>query len=414
MDLRQAAVVAVFLLSYLLITARRLRWLPLGRPAGVLFGAVLMVAVGGLTPAEAYRRVDHDTIVLLFGMMLVTAHLERAGFFGWAGERLLQSCGGSPRALMAGLSLLTGALSALLVNDTVCLFMTPVVLAACKRGGLPVGPFLLTLATSANLGSVATPVGNPQNMIIGHHSGLSFARFVALAGPVTLLGLGLNLLLLWVCYGRRLPARVPALGGELELDRRRLRWVGLVCLGALLGMFLGWHKGFTALGAGVLLLVVLRDEPGEVFARVDWPLLVFFSALFVVVGALDQTGLAGRVFQALAPHMRLDSPAGTATFAAGMSVGSNVVSNVPLVTLAGPHMERFGDPTLAWILLAFVTTAAGNLTLIGSVANVIVAERAQAEYTLGFWEYLRFGLPSTILVLAAGVPFLCWWVRWVG
>lgn len=410
MDPQRWAILAIFLLSYLLITARRLRWLPIGRPAGVLLGAVLMVAVGALTPAQAYARVDHDTIVLLFGMMLVTAHLDRAGFFGWAGQGLLRACRGSPRRLMAGLALLSGLLSALLVNDTVCLFLTPVVVAACRRGGLPMGPFLLALATSSNLGSVATPVGNPQNMIIGHLSGLSFARFLLLAGPVTLLGLGLNLLLLWAWYGRHLPATTPPLDEPLPVDRRRLVWVGVVCLGALGGMFLGWHKGFTALGGGVLLLAVLRDDPQEVFARVDWSLLVFFCGLFVVVGALDQSGLAARVLDRAIPFMRLDGAPGAAAFGAGMTVGSNVVSNVPLVTLVGPHVDRFGPPELTWTLLAFVTTAAGNLTLIGSVANVIVAERAQADYTLGFAEYLRFGLPSTLLVLAAGIPFVCWWV----
>jgi Na+/H+ antiporter NhaD/arsenite permease-like protein len=406
MDLRTAAVVLVFLLSYALITARRLRWLPIGRPAGALLGAVLMVAVGGLTPRQSYERIDHDTIALLFGMMLITAHLERAGFFAWSGERLLVACHGSPRRLLGGLSLLAAVLSALLVNDTVCLFLTPIVVAACRRGGLPLGPYLLTLATSANIGSVATPVGNPQNMIIGNHS--------VLAGPVTLLCLGLNLLLLWAFYGRRLPARVEHLEGAPEVDPRRLRWVALVSAVAVAGMFLGWDEGWTAIGGGVALLVLLRDEPQEIFARVDWALLVFFSALFIVVGALDATGLVARAFQALTPHMHLDTAAGTATWTAGMLVGSNLVSNVPLVTLASPYMHQFGDPTLAWILLAFVTTVAGNLTLIGSVANIIVAERAQPEYTLGFVEYLLFGVPSTLLVLAAGVPFLVWWVGLVG
>lgn len=414
MEWRTGAVVAIFALTYLLITARRLRWLPIGRPAGALFGAVLVVAVGGLTPHQAYARVDHDTLVLLFGMMLITAHLERAGFFAWSGELLLRGSGGSPLALLVGLSLLAGALSAFLVNDTVCLFVTPIVVAACKRGGLPMGPFLMALATSANLGSVATPVGNPQNMIIGSKCGLSFARFVALAGPVTLLCLGLNLLLLWAWYGRALPARAEPLEGATPLDRTRLRWVGVVCLGVIGAMFLGCDKGWTALGGGMTLLIALRDEPQEIFARVDWPLLVFFSALFIVVGALDATGLVARAFDAVAPSMHLGSAGGTAVYTASMLVGSNVVSNVPLVVLAGPYMDRFGDPTLAWILLAFVTTVAGNLTLIGSVANIIVAERAQADYALGFWEYLRFGVPSTLLVLAVGVPFLCWWVRLVG
>lgn len=414
MDLKRSAVLAIFVLTYLLITARRLRWIPIGRPAGALFGAVLMLAVGAVTPSESYAAIDHATILLLFGMMLITAHLDRAGFFAWAGARLLRGSNGSPRALLFGLSFLAGTLSAFLVNDTVCLFVTPIVVAACRRANLPLGPFLIALATSSNVGSVATPVGNPQNMIIGSASGLSFARFMALAGPVTLLGLALNLLLLWAWYGRRLPARVEHLEEAPAIDLRRLRWVGAVCVGVVTGMFLGWDKGWTAVGGGVVLLIALRDEPEEIFARVDWTLLVFFCALFVVVEGLVRTGLVAEAFARLAPRMHLSSPEGTAAYTAGAVVGSNLVSNVPLVALMRPYMERFGDPTLAWILLAFASTVAGNLTLIGSVANIIVAERAKEQYTLGFLEYLKFGVPSTLLVLAAGTPFLCWWVALVG
>ena len=414
MDLKRCAVVAVFLLTYLLITARRLRWLPIGRPAGALFGAVLMVAVGAVEPERSYVAIDHATILLLFGMMLITAHLERAGFFAWAGSLLLRGSGGSPGALLFGLSFLAGILSAFLVNDTVCLFVTPIVVAACRRAGLPLGPYLIALATSSNLGSVATPVGNPQNMLIGNASGLSFARFMALAGPVTLLGLGLNLLLLWAWYGRSLPARVEQLEERPALDLRRLRWVVLISLAVVAGFFAGLEKGWTAVAGGVALLIALRDDPQEVFARVDWALLVFFCGLFVVVEGLVQSGLVAGALERLAPRMHLGSGEGTAAYAAGVVVGSNVVSNVPLVALMRPYMERFGDPTLAWVLLAFVSTTAGNLTLIGSVANIIVAERAQAHYTLGFVEYLKFGAPSTLLVLAAGVPFTCWWVRLVG
>jgi Na+/H+ antiporter NhaD/arsenite permease-like protein len=401
-------IVSIFCLTYVLIAARRLHVLPIGRPAGALVGAVLMVAVGALTPAESYQAIDHDTIVLLFGMMLITVYLERAGFFGAAADILLRSCR-TPMALLAGVSLLAGGLSAFLVNDTVCLFLTPVVIAACQAGRLPMGPYLLGLATSANIGSAATLVGNPQNMIIGSLSRMSFLDFLVLAGPASAVGLAVNLGLLWLFFRRSLPPRFEAAAGAPALDRRGLALVALVLAGVIAAFFAGLHLGYSALAGGTFLIVFHRQETRGIFARVDWTLLLFFCGLFIVVAGLEKTGLMARVWESAAPSMRLDAPGGLAIFTAVMLGGSNVVSNVPMVLITGPHLAELGSERLGWALLAFTTTVAGNLTLIGSVANIIVAEGAREHYALGFFEYLRFGAVSTALVLAVGVPVLVLW-----
>jgi len=401
-------VIGIFCLTYVLIATRRLGLLPIGRPAGALLGAVLMVAFGALTPRESYAAVDHDTIVLLFAMMLLTAYLARAGFFEWTAAAVLSVCR-TPWQVLVLLVLFAGFLSAFLVNDTVCIFLTPVVVTTCKMAGLPMGPYLIALATSANIGSAATLVGNPQNMIIGSMSGYDFTRFLLLSGPAVVAGLAINVVLLGLYYRRRLPAALArAPGPPPAVNRPRLILVSAVTLGIVLGFFanLPIGLGYTTL-CGVLVIIILdRQEPTEVFARVDWRLLVLFASLFIVVKGFARTGLVDAAWESAAPHMGFGSAAGLSLFTAVMTLGSNLVSNVPMVLLTGPYLESLGDPAVGWVLIAYITTVAGNLTILGSVANIIVAEGAKGEYALGFFEYLRFGLVSTVLVLAAGVPLI--------
>ena len=399
------AVLVVFALTYALIATRRLHVLPIGRPAGALVGAVLMVAIGALTPEESFHAIDHDTIVLLFGMMLITAWLEEAGLLVAIAARGL-ALARRPGSLLVVVSLVSAVLSAFLVNDTVCLFLTPLVVVVCRQSGLPLGPYLIAVATSSNIGSAATLVGNPQNMIIGSMSGLGFMEFLVRAAPAAAVGLAVNLGLLWLYFGRRLrrtapppaPAPAPPLRGGRPI-------VAAVVLAAVFAGFVaGFHLGYTALVGGVVLLLARREDPHRLFARVDWTLLVFFCALFVVVAGLVSTGLVETAWQAAAPTFDGGRPGGVALLTGFLALGSNVVSNVPMTLLAGPYLDTLGMGTEGWVLLAYVTTVAGNLTLLGSVANIIVAETARDAYTLGFWEYLRFGAVSTVLALAVGVP----------
>jgi Na+/H+ antiporter NhaD/arsenite permease-like protein len=404
MDARWPLAVAIFLLTYALIATRRLALLPVGRPAGALLGAVLMVATGVLTPEASFAAIDADTILLLFGMMLLSVYLGRAGLFERVAALLLRAAR-TPWRLLSAVSVVAALLSAVLVNDTVCLFLTPVVVATCARARLPMGPYLIALATSANIGSAATLVGNPQNMIIGSLSGVPFARFTALVGPAALVGLAANIALLWFAFGRRLPQAMPVESAPTPPERRPgTTLAAAVVCAIILCFFLGFHMGYTTL-AGVMVFVLAdRDDPRPTFAQVDWPLLVFFAGLFVVVGGLASTGIVEAARDVAAPLLDLRSASGLAGFTTAMTAGSNVFSNVPMVLLTGPELAAAGGGELGWALLGFTTTVAGNLTLLGSVANIIVAEGARDHYTLGFFEYLRFGLISTVVVLAVGVP----------
>lgn len=399
------ATVAVFVLAWALIASRRLSWLPIGRPAGALLGAVGMVAVGALTPKEALAAVDGDTIALLLGMMLITAWLERTGWFAWATHRAL-TVARTPSQLLVAVCVSAGALSALLVNDTVCLFMTPLLADLLRRTRLPPAPFLIALATSANLGSAATLVGNPQNMLIGSMSGLSFTSFLAAVGPAAAVALAAHVALLAALFRRELGSGAlpdPGPAPTLAADAPLVLLVGACVTIAMLG---GLHLGFSALGGAVALMVLDRREPSEAFARVDWSLLLFFAGLFVVVRGLASTGLPERGWELVSPVVSLTDPLGATALVGSLVLGSNVVSNVPLVLLVGPRMEVLGP--MAWPLLGLVSTVAGNLTLVGSVANVIVAEQAKDVHDLGFWEYARVGVPATALSLVVSVPLLLW------
>ncbi|MGE3309504.1 MAG: SLC13 family permease [Limisphaerales bacterium] len=404
---RAGAAIAIFSVTYLLISGRRLKVLPLNRPAAALLGAVLMVVCGVMTPDQVYRAVDHDTLVLLLGMSLLAAYLDMAGFFGWTADRVLR-LSGTPVRLMFALTMTSGLLSALLVNDTVCLMLTPMVVAVVVRGRLPLAPYLLTLAMSANIGSVCTLVGNPQNMLIGQMSGLRFASFSGSLVPPALGGLLIQFVVLRWGFRRELAAASIVVDEEPPppVDWRLLRGTIVVLVGVVAGFLGGFDLAWTALSGGALVMVLARRDTHEVLKRVDWHLLLFFAALFVVVEGLNGTGLPEAFYRHLRPLFGESGSSQGLHLAWFSALGSNVFSNVPFVLVAGKWVPEFADPELMWKVMALATTFAGNLTLLGSVANMIVVESARSHCEVGFWDYARYGIPVTLLSLAAGLGWL--------
>jgi Na+/H+ antiporter NhaD/arsenite permease-like protein len=404
---REAVAIAIFVVTYLLISGRRLKVLPLNRPAAALLGSVLMVACGVLSPEQAYRAVDYNTLVLLLGMSLLSAYFHLAGFFEWAAGRVL-ALGKTPQRLLLYLILSSGALSALLVNDTVCFMFTPLVVAVVVRGRLPLLPYLLALAMGANIGSVCTLVGNPQNMIIGQLSKLPFARFSASLLPVAAVGLGIQYAVLRLGFREVLRGAVfPAAGAPARrLDKGLLRIafaaLALVFVGFVGGLNLSW----TALAGGTLVMVLARRDTHEVLKLVDWHLLLFFAALFVVVEGLNSTGLPDRLFAGVRGLLGASPGVQAWNFAWISALGSNVFSNVPFVLVAGKWVNSFAQPELMWKVMALATTFAGNLTILGSVANVIVVESARRHVEVRFWDYARFGIPVTVLTTIVGMIIL--------
>jgi len=366
-----------------------------------------MVTLGGLTLSEAYHAIDLDVIVFLLGVMLLVGHLELGGFFEWAAEWIIARST-TPRGLLVAVVLGSGLLSAFFVNDTVCLVFTPVLLAALGALGLRPAPYLIGLALGSNVGSALTVVGNPQNMLIGLWCGIGFARFALHMLPVVAGGLALTCIILLQIFGKQLGAAFPApasVPAPVQLDRRLV----VAALGIFGLAFAAWLAGASlpkiAIAGGTIMLAVARRDPRPALEKVEWDLLLFFAALFVVMRGLEASGAIDAINAEGARAIGAGSKWTTAATVSGvMLVLSNLISNVPAVLLWRNFVPTLPNPTLAWQVMAMSATFAGNLLLIGSMANLIVAERAESRgVRLGYWEYARAGIPVTLATLAWGV-----------
>lgn len=388
------AIVAVTIVG---IAMGRVPLLRADRATIVLLGAALLLLCGALTLEQAYASIDGGTVLLLFSMMVLNGNLYLAGFFSVVTQRAV-SIARSPRTLLALIILASGVLSALFLNDTIVLMLTPIVLdttIALKRNPLP---YVLGLATAANVGSVATITGNPQNIIIGSASGISYAAFTAALAPTALIGLA-------ICWGvivtafreefRGTTLQVVAITRAVIL-RPLLRKSAIVIPLMLIAFLAGVSVPLAAFLAAAAMLATRRLRPQRVYATIDWPLLVFFSGLFVVTHSLVVQGWTDRLFTAMAPLAQ----AGLIPFGLVTVVLSNLISNVPAVLLLQKLIPAFPDQQRAWLMLSATSTLAGNLTLLGSVANLIMAELAlRWGVVVSFRAYLRVGLPITILTI---------------
>lgn len=400
-----AAGIVIFALTYVLISMRRLTWLGFDRPAGALLGAVACVVVGVLTPKEAVAAVDQSTILLLFGVMGMGAFLALNGFFAGI-ETALVSFARTPARLLACVVWGAGILSAFITNDAVCVLGAPLVVRVIQRQSLPPLPFLIALATAANTGSAATLVGNPQNMLCAHLGDLSYRQHLLVVGPIALAGLAINHGLLLLMFKKQLKGKalVPEERGPVTTGRTRVTL--LVIAGTAAAYTAGANLSWTATAGFAILMLLHRQDTRQLWERIDWSILLFFSGLFVVVEALVRSGAPAWVFA----HMPLAGAANGLTGWLRVSgiflVGSNVVSNVPFILVVRDQIATLPDPTLGWELLAVASTFAGNLTLLGSVANIIVAESARDVGGIGFFDYLRVGLPLAVVTTLVGALWL--------
>jgi len=412
MDRTGVLAIAIFALVYLIILAGENSPRKLDRPAAGLAGGVLMVLCGVLTRAEALAAIDFSTLALLFGMMILVHYATASGLLEAMARRLV-SHSHSPRQLLWGVCLAAGGLSALFVNDTICLLMTPLLLAATKRARLPAEPYLLALATSSNVGSAMTLTGNPQNMLIGQSSGWAWSAFALRMVPVGAVCLGINGLVLDRLYRRPLQTAKYDRAGEaalraeaVPLNRRLAAKTLIVLIGLLLAFLYGVPMDLAALTAAVALLILANRPPEEAFASVDWALLLFFAGLFVVVEGVTQAeGVwIARLVPVLTHHT--GSLTELTGFALASVAGSNLFSNVPFVMLLRDWIAHLPRAPLLWLALAASSTLAGNLTMVGSVANLIVAQGAKRECPLSFWSFLRVGVLTTFLTVLASVLML--------
>jgi Na+/H+ antiporter NhaD/arsenite permease-like protein len=342
--------------------------------------------------------------------MVVSAQMRLGGFY----TAVVRRVGAMPLSragLLGALIVVAASLSAVFSNDVICLAMTPVVLRIALRRGLDPVPFLLALACAANIGSALTLIGNPQNMLIGSVLQLPFAPYVrAVALPVLA---ALALLWAWLAWGPgarrsavelRAPVALPVPQADDPAFDRWQTAKGLTVAVVLMAVFLftDWPRDVAALvGAGVLLLS-RRLHSAHVVGFVDWPLLLLFVGLFVVNAGMEHTGLATQAVAWLAARgVQVSDPG--ALLVLGV-VLSNLVSNVPAVMLLLPHL---GGSHAAGTALALISTLAGNLLLVGSIANLIVADLARQGGVLIDWKtHARVGVPVTVLSLVVVAVWL--------
>ena len=399
---RVAAGYAVFALSYSVFALGKLPGMKVDRPGMAIIGAVLMIAFRIVPAAEALHYIDFGTLVLLFSMMVVVGCLRLTGFFEWITEQVVTRL--KPRHLLPTVIFITGALSAFFVNDIICLVMTPFALLATRRMGLKPMPYLLAVATAANIGSVATITGNPQNMLIGSFSGLTYRNFIGYLAPVALIGLVLDWVIIrFMCGDDLMPKDAAGVAAAMQhVSVREFHKPAIVIALVLSGFVAGVPPAMMAAIGAALMLITRSRNPRLVYDEVDWGLLVFFVGLFLIVGGAQNSGLTGYLFE-IAERFNLQN---AGIFTIVTAALSNVVSNVPAVMLLKTLVPAFHNPHTGWLVLAMASTLAGNLTITGSVANLIVVERAHGDVHIGFWDYSRVGIPVTLVTLAVGWVWL--------
>ncbi|KAI3817999.1 hypothetical protein L1987_11801 [Smallanthus sonchifolius] len=500
-------------------------FMPIGRTAGSLLGAMLMVLFQVLTPDQAYESIDLPILGLLFGTMVVSVYLERADMFKYLGKLLSWKSQGS-KDLLCRICLISAISSAFFTNDTSCVVLTEFVLKIARQQNLPPHPFLLALASSANIGSAATPIGNPQNLVIAVQSKIPFGKFLFGVVAAMVVGICVNALILLCMFWKVLSVQkdeeeppmelapeedvnshrfspatmshltsesshdamsshsLPSVSGHMdnnnnssnnilrsrlgasgdneilrdanstkdvvdneslqkkdekfmngfvkessdlgleEIDEKSAKWkmilwkigVYVITVGMLVSFLVELNMSWTAITAAMALVVLDFKDARPCLEKVSYSLLVFFCGMFVTVEGFNRTGIPSAIWDFMEPYAEVDKVSGVAILAIVIVVLSNLASNVPTVLLLGSRVAAAAatispeKEKKAWLILAWVSTVAGNLSLLGSAANLIVCEQARRAqscgYNLTFWAHLKFGVPSTIVVIAIGLTLI--------
>src|SRR5690242_19982129 len=409
-------IIAVFVLTYLGMAAGRLPWLQVDRTGIALLGVIALLTTEAVTLDQLGATIDTSTLVLLFALMIISAQFVHSGFYDFCAERITSRRGG-PAWLLATTVGVCGGLAALLANDILVFAMAPLLVAGARSRGLDPRPFLIALASATNIGSAATLIGNPQNILIGQVGNLSFHTFLLACGVPALVGLIAVFVVTWFLWHDRIEGTVLAVtreGTEVAMHPhdRNQTIKGAAALAALLVLFttpLPRETGGLAIAA--LLLATRKFTSRSMIAAVDWPLLLLFVCLFGITGALADTGLPWTAISGLQEAGLL--PDNLAVLTPLTLLMSNTIGNVPSVILL---LQIWPNPPQGPLYaLALLSSLAGNLLLVGSLSNIVVVERAAAfGVRITFAEYARAGIPITLISMAFAVFWLAWtgWLPW--
>ena len=404
MHINSCISILIIVVTIVGVALGRFPFLRMNRATIAFVGTVLLIVTGAISTEQAYGAIDFNTIVLLFSIMVLNVNFRLSGFF-YLVTKFIVSAAKTPRQLLGLLIVFSGLLSALFLNDTIVLVFTPITIEITrilKRNPIP---YLIALATSANIGSVATFIGNPQNILIGTSSGISFVEFAMYLTPIAVTGLVVVWILITSLYKIEFKNIVfdSVSLPKFRLYRPLLKKSILSASLMIIALFAGVPTSIAAMGAAALLLITRRLKAERVFAEIDWSLLVFFAGLFVVTSSVETMGKTHLIKDLL----RFNAGNELLNLTIISTVLSNLISNVPAVLLLRNLMESFVNVKMAWLTMAMATTFAGNLTLLGSVANLIVAESAKKRgIILNFKEYLKAGIPITITSLLFGLFWL--------
>lgn len=416
---------AIFVITYALIAIESGRGSHLDRTAAAFCGAVAMVLFGVLSLDAAYRAISWDTIIFLLGIMILVAHFQVSHFFDWIAVHVA-AVARTRFQLLVLLVFTTGILAAFFVNDTICLMFTPVILALTDRLRLPRLPYLVALATSANIGSVMSVTGNPQNALVGVTAHFTFLEFLSRLAPVSAVGLVLNVVLLAYFFRRDLRnappleasiASAPSAANDaaphnhdtlasVKLDRVLLIKCALAALLVLVLWIMNFSFPLAAAAVGAFILLIGRVKSETILRRLDWELLLFFASLFVVMQGFENSGATGYIIRFLASGLQHGITSQLFAVSGAMLALSNLVSNVPAVLLVRPFVNSLPHAHFIWLAVASTSTLAGNATPISSVANLIVIQLAARRMKITFWEFTRIGIVITIVTSLAAIAIL--------
>lgn len=395
--------VSIFILIYIFIAVQRFPFIKIDRPAGVFTGVTLLTVAGVVTLEEGYGFIDWNVITFLLGMMIMVAYLQISGFFGFAAEWIIKLCK-TPQALLSGIMFFSAILSALFVNDTVCLLFTPIVISSCRNLKISPVPYLIALALSANIGSALTITGNPQNMFIGIQSGMNFITFMKYTFVPVIFSLLFAYFAVFFIYRKEMVPFSKKIQKEDNLKDKALMIKSLSVLSVTIILFVaGVSYPLAALIGASAIILLAGIRPAKMMEKIDWPILLFFAGLFIIMGAFDKAGYTAKIMSLAGGGLSDGSLKETVIFSGTVVLLSNMVSNLPAVILFMPAAE--GERGAA--LLALVSTFAGNFTLVGSVANLIVAEIAEGKgFHISFRQYMKTGAVVTLFSCTAAVLWI--------
>lgn len=390
----------IFLLTYIVIALGQPPLFRIDRAGAAIIGASLMILTGSISEWDAFTAIDYKTLIILFGMMIVVANLRLSGFFNIVMGFIIKKIN-HPKTFLKWLIVISGILSAFFVNDTVCLMFTPFLLSICRNLNLNPKPFLIALCMSSNIGSVATLTGNPQNIIIGNAGNLSYSTFFIKMFPVSIAGFLILYITIFLFYKEDFKKDISVKTSfKIRYNRALTLKTLIVTSFVILFFMIGFPMELVALGAGCFLLITRRIKPEKVYALIDFRLLVFFTGLFIVIKSLELSPFATNILEKVGSLSI--SNLWFLTIISGIL--SNIVSNVPAVLIIKSFLSR-GDE-IHWLILALSSTFAGNLTILGSIANIIVVEGASHRVKISFWEYTKVGFFVTFLTIFLGTFIL--------